>query len=49
MSDVDNDSVVVSEEVSDALADGKPVVALESTIFSSLGLPAPDNGEAYRR
>lgn len=49
MSDVNNDAVLVSDEVADALADGTPVVALESTIFSNLGLPAPHNGEAYRR
>ena len=39
----------VSAAVSAALAAGRPVVALESTIFSSLGLPAPANGEALRR
>ncbi|WP_027946837.1 pseudouridine-5'-phosphate glycosidase [Amycolatopsis taiwanensis] len=39
----------LSAEVSSALADGTPVVALESTIFSTLGLPAPHNGEALRR
>ena len=32
-----------SEAVTAALASGRPVVALESTIFSSLGLPAPAN------
>jgi pseudouridine-5'-phosphate glycosidase len=41
--------VVVSAEVSDALSDGGAVVALESTIFSNLGLPAPQNEVAYRR
>lgn len=40
---------VVSPEVADALATGTPVVALESTIFSNLGLPAPANGEALTR
>jgi pseudouridine-5'-phosphate glycosidase len=35
--------------VAAALADGRPVVALESTIFSNLGLPAPHNGEALER
>lgn len=35
----------VHEEVADALADGRPVVALESTIFSEFGLPAPVNRE----
>lgn len=42
-------AIRISEEVSAALAAGRPVVALESTIFSSLGLPAPANGEALRR
>lgn len=32
-----------------ALADGRPVVALESTISSTLGLPAPFNAEVLRR
>jgi pseudouridine-5'-phosphate glycosidase len=40
---------VVSEEVAAALADGRPVVALESTIFSHLGLPSPANAEALER
>lgn len=34
--------IVVAEEVADALADGRAVVALESTIISH-GLPRPDN------
>lgn len=42
-------AIRVSEAVSAALAGGRPVVALESTIFSNLGLPAPANGEALRR
>ena len=37
------------DEVADALADGRPVVALESTIFSHLGLPSPHNAEALDR
>jgi pseudouridine-5'-phosphate glycosidase len=41
--------VQVSERVAKALADGRPVVALESTVFSRLGLPAPEGGEARRR
>ncbi len=41
--------IVVSTAVSDALAQGRPVVALESTIFSNLGLPAPANAEALER
>ncbi|MEM7325568.1 MAG: pseudouridine-5'-phosphate glycosidase [Actinomycetota bacterium] len=40
---------VPAPEVEAALADGRPVVALESTIFSHLGLPSPDNSEALRR
>jgi len=39
----------LSPEVAVALADGKAVVALESTIFSNLGLPSPANGEALER
>jgi pseudouridine-5'-phosphate glycosidase len=42
-------SVTVSEEVGRALADHRPVVALESTIFSNLGLPSPANAEALDR
>jgi pseudouridine-5'-phosphate glycosidase len=38
-------SFLVSDEVVDALADGRPVVALESTIISH-GLPRPRNHEA---
>jgi pseudouridine-5'-phosphate glycosidase len=39
----------VSDEVTAALADGRPVVALESTIFSNLGLPSPANADALDR
>jgi pseudouridylate synthase len=42
-------SVVASPEVSDAIATGRPIVALESTIFSHLGLPTPHNVEALDR
>jgi pseudouridylate synthase len=42
-------TIRVSDAVAAALAVGRPVVALESTIFSNLGLPAPANGEALRR
>jgi len=42
-------TIRVSAAVAAALAAGRPVVALESTIFSNLGLPAPANGEALRR
>jgi pseudouridine-5'-phosphate glycosidase len=40
-------SFVLSPEVSDALSNGKPVVALESTIISH-GLPRPRNLEAAK-
>lgn len=40
---------VVSPEVGDALAAGRAVVAMESTIFSNLGLPSPHNAEALHR
>lgn len=39
----------VSAPVAAALAEGRPVVALESTIFSHLGLPSPANAEALER
>jgi pseudouridine-5'-phosphate glycosidase len=38
--------VVKSPEVLDAQAEGRPIVALESTIFSTLGLPQPWNATA---
>jgi len=41
--------IVVAEEVRQALADGRPVVAMESTIYSTLGLPVPANAEALAR
>jgi len=40
---------LVHPEVADALAAGAPVVALESTIFSTLGLPRPANRDALER
>ena len=40
---------VLSAEVAAAIADGRPVVAMESTIFSHLGLPSPANREALDR
>ncbi len=40
---------VLSTEVADAVAAGRPVVALESTIFSHLGLPSPYNADALER
>ena len=41
--------IVVHEQVRAALAQGVPVVAMESTIFSTLGLPVPHKAEALRR
>lgn len=41
--------IVISDAVQAALANRRPVVALESTIFSHLGLPSPANEEALRR
>ena len=38
----------ISQEVRDAVAAGKPVVALESTIFTH-GLPRPRNVEVAKR
>ena len=43
------DTIKVADAVAAALAAGRPVVALESTIFSRLGLPAPANGDALQR
>jgi pseudouridine-5'-phosphate glycosidase len=42
-------NMLVSEPVREALEAGRPVVALESTIFSNLGLPSPANEEALTR
>ncbi len=41
--------LIFNDEVRDALASGAPTVALESTIFSHLGLPSPSNREALDR
>jgi pseudouridine-5'-phosphate glycosidase len=41
--------IVLSAQVREALEAGRPVVAMESTIYSTLGLPVPHNGEALRR
>lgn len=41
--------IVVGDEVKDALSAGNAVVALESTIFSTLGLPSPANEKALQR
>jgi len=38
-----------SSEVATAVSERRPVVALESTIFSHLGLPSPANAEALDR
>ncbi len=38
--------VVCTEEVETALTEGTPVVALESTVYSNLGLPSPANAHA---
>jgi pseudouridine-5'-phosphate glycosidase len=40
---------VLSDDVARAVADRRPVVALESTIFSNLGLPSPANAQALDR
>jgi pseudouridine-5'-phosphate glycosidase len=39
----------LSPEVEAALAGGRPIVALESTVFSQLGLPGPAGADALRR
>ncbi len=41
--------IVVHDQVRAALDEGRPVVAMESTIYSTLGLPVPHNAEALRR
>lgn len=41
--------IEVHPEVADTLAQGGAVVAMESTIFSNLGLPSPANAEALER
>ncbi len=42
-------NMIISERVLEALELNRPVVALESTIFSNLGLPSPSNEEALKR
>ena len=37
---------ILSDDVAQALGESRAVVALESTIFSTLGLPAPANADA---
>jgi pseudouridine-5'-phosphate glycosidase len=44
----ENTAVLIHPEVADALAEGRPVVALESTIISH-GLPRPGNLEVARQ
>jgi pseudouridine-5'-phosphate glycosidase len=41
--------VRIAPDIADALDRGRPVVALESTIFSGLGLPDPSGREALTR
>ena len=40
---------VLSAEVAAAIADGRPIVAMESTLYSHLGLPSPANRDALDR
>ena len=42
-------ALTIAPHVAAALAAGRPVVALESTIFSNLGLPSPANRQALDR
>jgi len=42
-------NMIISEPVQEAIQSGRPIVALESTIFSNLGLPSPANEEALTR
>lgn len=44
-----HDNVTIDAEVAAALASGGAVVAMESTIYSRLGLPAPANADALVR
>lgn len=39
----------IQPEIADAIKSGRPVVAMESTVYSSLGLPQPANLEAHTR
>ena len=41
--------LIIHPEVAEALADGRAVVALESTISSTLGLPVPHNADVLKR
>ncbi|MGH9042196.1 MAG: pseudouridine-5'-phosphate glycosidase [Acidimicrobiia bacterium] len=42
-------ALLIAHEVEAAVAAGRPVVALESTVFSLLGLPGPAGSEALAR
>jgi len=42
-------SLRINDEVSTALAEGRPIVAMESTIYSGMGLPSPANRECHER
>ena len=44
-----NSVIRLSEEVAQAKLDQDPIVCLESTVFSQLGLPSPANAEALDR
>lgn len=44
-----DEALHIGSEVAAALSAGAPVVALESTIFSTLGLPQPANRECFER
>ena len=46
MPTIEPSAIARSEEVADALSEGRPVVALESTVYSNLGLPTPENERA---
>jgi pseudouridine-5'-phosphate glycosidase len=41
--------MIISEPVQEAMRADRPIVALESTIFSNLGLPSPSNEAALTR
>ncbi|MFT5201483.1 MAG: pseudouridine-5'-phosphate glycosidase [Candidatus Aldehydirespiratoraceae bacterium] len=42
-------TIRIGEEVAAALAGNQPIVAMESTIYSSMGIPAPANRECLER
>ena len=46
---IENSVLDISEEVENARAENTPIVCLESTVFSKLGLPSPANAEALTR